>query len=230
MGASFDFKAAHKQIQVHPSEHGLLLFRVADILYHYRVCHFGARFSAYWWQRTGAFLLRLLHGILELRPHRAWLFVDDLLAALRRSDAHAQLALMVMFFAAISAPILWKKVQFQNGLTWCGWRINFLYETIELTPEKTLKLKGQLRELLKARKVKRKLLEQVLGLLIWATSLSPELRSWLAPLYTDLHSPPGCMIFFDLCPCAFVAILPFSIGHQSRAQVSSARHLHATRL
>ena len=44
VGASFDFKAARKQIQVHPSEHGLLLFRVADILYHYRVCHFGARF------------------------------------------------------------------------------------------------------------------------------------------------------------------------------------------
>ena len=95
-----------------------------------------------------------------------YLFVDDLLAALRRSDAHAQLALMVMFFAAISAPILWKKVQFQNGLTWCGWRINFLHETIELTPEKTLKLKGQLHKLLKAGKVKRKLLEQVLDLLI----------------------------------------------------------------
>ena len=143
---------------------------------------------------TGAFLLRLLHGILGLHPHRAWLFVDDLLAALRRSDADAQLALMVMFFAAISAPISWKKVQFQDNLTWCGWRINFLHETIELTPEKTIKLKGQLRELLKAGKVKRKLLEQVLGLLIWATSLSPELRSWLAPLYTDLHSPPGCML------------------------------------
>ena len=99
VGASFDFKAAHKQIQVHPSEHGLLLFRVANTLYHYRVCHFGARFSAYWWQRTGAFLLRLLHGILALHPHRAWLFVDDLLAALHRSDAHAQLALMVVFFA-----------------------------------------------------------------------------------------------------------------------------------
>ena len=160
VGASFDFKAAHKQIQVRPSEHGLLLFRVADILYHYRVCHFGARFSAYWWQRTGAFLLRLLRGILGLRPHRAWLFVDDLLAALRRSDAHAQLALMVMFFAAISAPIFWKKVQFQNGLTWCGWRTNFLHETVELTPEKTIKLKGQLHELLKAGKVKRKLLER----------------------------------------------------------------------
>ena len=39
VGASFDFKAAHKQIQVHPSEHGLLLFRVADILYQYRAAH-----------------------------------------------------------------------------------------------------------------------------------------------------------------------------------------------
>ena len=127
-----------------------------------------------------------------------------------------------MFFAAISAPILWKKVQFQNGLTWCGWRINFLHETIELTPEKTLKLKGQLRELLKAGRVKRKLLEQVLGLLIWATSLSPELRS--GTFGNRLAFAAGLHI------CAFVAILPFSIGHQSRAQVSSARHLHATRL
>ena len=113
IGTSFDFKAAHKQIQVHPSEHGLLLFRFANALYHYRVCHFGARFSAYWWQRTGAFLLRLLHGVLSSHPHTAWLFADDLLAALRRPDAHQQLALMVIFFAAISAPISWKKVQFR---------------------------------------------------------------------------------------------------------------------
>ena len=125
-------------MQVHPSEHGLLLFRFANTLFHYRVCHFGARFSAYWWQRTGAFLLRLLHGIL----------------------------------AAISAPISWKMVQFQDALTWCGWNINFNLETIELTPVKTMKLIQQLRMLLKSGKVKRKLLEQALGLLIWATSLS----------------------------------------------------------
>ena len=126
IGASFDFKAAHKQIQVHPSEHGLLLFRFADTLYHYQVCHFGARFSAYWWQRTGAFLLRLLHGVLSAHPHKAWLFVDDLLAALHRPDAHQQLALIVILFAAIRAPISWKKVQFQNCLEFsaggCAWR------------------------------------------------------------------------------------------------------------
>ena len=85
-------------------------------------------------------------------------------------------------------------VQFQNCLTWCGWSINFSLETIELTPVKTLKLKEQLFALLRSKRIKRKLLEQVFGLLIWATSLSLELRSWLAPLYADLHSPPGCMI------------------------------------
>ena len=85
-------------------------------------------------------------------------------------------------------------MQFQNCLTWCGWSINFSLETIELTPLKTLKLKEQLFALLRSKRIKRKLLEQVLGLLIWATSLSLELRSWLAPLYADLRSPPGCMI------------------------------------
>ena len=223
IGTSFDFKAAHKQIQVHPSEHGLLLFRFANTLYHYRVCHFGARFSAYWWQRTGALLLRLLHGVLSSHPHRAWLFVDDLLAALHRPDAHQQLALMVIFFAAISGPISWKKVQFQNWLTWCGWSINFSLETIELTPLKTLKLKEQLGALLRSKRVKRKLLEQVLGLLIWATSFSLELRSWLAPLYADLHSPPGCMISVQAC-------IPVSTKRQSRAGLARARRLYAARL
>ena len=198
IGASFDFKAAHKQIQVHPRERGLLLFRFADTLYH---CSVPLRSP----------VLRVLVGthwsILTQAATRgvisAPLFVD-LLAALR----HQQLALIVIFFAAVSAPISWKKVQFQNCLTWCGWSINFLLETIELTPLKTLKLKEQLRALLRSKRIKRKLLEQVLGLLIWATSLSLELRSWLAPLYADLHSPPGCMISINarLCP-AFLSAL-----------------------
>ena len=85
-------------------------------------------------------------------------------------------------------------MQLQNCLTWCGWSINFSLETIELTPLKTLKLKEQLFALLRSKRIKRKLLEQVLGLLIWATSLSLELRSWLVPLHADLRSPPGCMI------------------------------------
>ena len=54
-----------------------------------------------------------------------------------RLNPHEQLALTVVFFASISAPISWKKVQFLNDLTWCGWSINFERKTIKLTPLKT---------------------------------------------------------------------------------------------
>ena len=208
IGASFDFKAARKQFQVHPSEHGFTECATSEP----GSPHTGG---------TGAFLLRLLHGV---HPHKAWLFVDDVLAALRRPDARRQLALIVIFFAAISAPISWKKVQFQNCLTWCGWSINFLLETIELTPLKTLKLKEQLHALLRSKRVKRKLLEQVLGLLIWATSLGLELRSWLVPLCADLHSPPGC----DLRKRTPVACFPLSTKRKGYIGLARARHFHAT--
>ena len=53
VGVSLDFKAAHKGMKLQEQDQGCMLFRVADKLYHYVVCHFGARFSAYWWQRLG---------------------------------------------------------------------------------------------------------------------------------------------------------------------------------
>ena len=52
VGASIDFKAAHKQVLKSMAFYSL-----------YRVCHFGGCFSAFWWQRTGAFLLRQVHGL-----------------------------------------------------------------------------------------------------------------------------------------------------------------------
>ena len=76
-------------MQVRPEEHGLLLFAFQGKLYHYRVCHFGGRFSAFWWQRAGAFLLRQVHGLLAWKPRKAFLFMDDLLCALVRDSAPA---------------------------------------------------------------------------------------------------------------------------------------------
>ena len=121
IGASIDFKAAHKQVQVRPEEHGLLLFAFQGKLYHCRVCHFGGRFSALWWQRwqrTGAFLLCQVHGLLAWKPHKAFLFVDDLLCALVRDSAPDMFALVVLFFCAIAAPISWKRCN--SRIAWFG--------------------------------------------------------------------------------------------------------------
>ena len=68
-----------------PQEHGCLLLDVARKLYHHVVCHFGAKFSAYWWPRAGGQMLRIVHALLATYSlatysHCAWLYVDDLLA------------------------------------------------------------------------------------------------------------------------------------------------------
>ena len=46
-GLSLDVQAAHKRIKVRMQDQGTLLFRFAGKLWHYCVCHFGAKFSTY---------------------------------------------------------------------------------------------------------------------------------------------------------------------------------------
>ena len=67
-GLSLDVKSAHKRVAIHPSEQGLVGFAWQGKLYFYKVCPFGATFSAHWWSRLGGFLLRLAHRLLFL-PH-----------------------------------------------------------------------------------------------------------------------------------------------------------------
>ena len=190
---SLDFKAAHKCCKVKPCDQGTLLFRVGGKLYYYTVCHFGARFSAYWWQRTGGLILRCIHALLCNHPHRAWLYVDDLLALLRKGESTEAAALVVALLAALHAPISWKKAQFSTNVTWCGWNFCTLSETVELRQAKLRKLREQLAALQNQSKVPRKALEGMLGLLNWATSLSKHLRPFMAPLYKDLHSAKGTL-------------------------------------
>ena len=191
VAASIDFKAAHKRVKVHSADQGLLLFMFQGVLWRYVVCHFGAKFSAYWWQRVGGLITRLVHHMLASQPHRAWLYVDDLLAALLRASAPDALFLLVALLSCLGAPISWKKACIGDSLIWCGWKFNFAYETVELCEAKRTKLTLQIQVLLSKPKVPRKNLEACIGLLMWATNISQVLRAYVAPLYSLLHSPPG---------------------------------------
>ena len=137
--------------------------------------------------------MRLLHGLLAFAPHRAWLYVDDLFAELHRPSAQEQLAVTTIFLQAILAPMSWKKVHIGNLISWCGWQINLDVDTIALAQAKLDKLCTQLSSIYASKKVLRKTLEQTIGLLVWATAINPHMRPHLAPLYRDLHSPPGAM-------------------------------------
>lgn len=84
-GLSIDIKAAHKRVVIHESECGLLGFSHEGQLYFYRVAPFGAIFSAHWWGRVGAFLVRFLHLLIYIK-HALWLDVDDFLLTQRMDD------------------------------------------------------------------------------------------------------------------------------------------------
>ena len=114
------FKTAHKCNKVHPSEHGTLLFRQGTALYYYTVCHFGARFSAYCWQRTGGLILRCMHALLGRYPHKAWLYVDDLLCMLRTAQSEQGAALIVALLAACSDKLEKSTVQHLRHLVRLG--------------------------------------------------------------------------------------------------------------
>ena len=127
--------------------------------------------------------MRLLHALLSFAPHRAWLYVDDLFAALHRPSAQEQLAIITIFLQAILAPMSWKKVHIGNAISWCGWQINLDVDTIALTQANLDKLCAQLATLHDSKKVLRKTLEQTIGLLVWATAINPHMRPHFAPLY-----------------------------------------------
>ena len=76
--ATFDIKSARKRIVLAEHHQGLVGFTFQGKIFFYRVCPFGATFSAFWWGRLGAWLVRLFHRLIWVQ-HGLWLFVDDFL-------------------------------------------------------------------------------------------------------------------------------------------------------
>ena len=191
---------------MHSSEQGLLLFAFNGTLWRYVVCHFGAKFSAYWWHRGSHYppTPRLLSGP-PTQSLAICQYVDDLLAALIRESAHESLLIMILMLTCLGALISWKKASIGDSLVWCGWRFNFAYETVELCAAKRDKLRLQIQDLLSRSKVPRKDLEACIGLLMWATNISQVLKPYLAPLYRLLTSPPGAN--FSIAPRMWPAFL-----------------------
>ena len=167
---ALDAKAARKRIKVRPSDQGALLFACQGKLYHNTVCHFGAKFSADWWQRLGAQIVRILHSLAKHLPHRAWLCVDDLLILLSKAHLQDSACLVIALLSILGVPISWRRAQLGAHVTltvtWCGRAFQFDRETVHLAAEKLAKLRQQLSDPRRSKKILRKKLESSLGLLM----------------------------------------------------------------
>ena len=138
-------------------------------------------------------MLRIVHALLAAFSHRAWLYVDDLLALLCKHSMPQQVTIITFFLACINAPMSWRKAQLGNIVTWCGWTLHTDLESSHLAIGKLRKLQEQLEKLACSKKIPRKHLERALGLLMWATSTCTQLRPYMAPLYKDMYSGRGTL-------------------------------------
>ena len=205
-GASFDVRSAHKRIAVHPKYRGHLCFQFQSQLFYYRVCPFGAVFSAHFWARLGGIFLRLFHRFCWL-SHAAFLYVDDMFMFQDQQILPLSTACIAILCMLLQLPISWKKCELGEQLIWIGWRINIFSGIVSIPLPKRNRLLDLLRKLQSSSHGPKKVLEQFLGLALWVTQLWPHMRTWLHFLDRDLHSIPASQFSVDpgaweeVCSC-----------------------------
>ena len=116
--------------------------------------------------------LRCTHVALHScqQPHKLWLYVDDLLAALLKCqapphtyDSYADTALHH------PSPSVMGETAIEDYLIWCGWKFCFAMPYLH-------KLCEQVHDLLKHKSVERKALERCLGLAMCSTSIATHMH------------------------------------------------------
>ena len=193
---SLDVKSAHKRIVVRSSERGLLGFTLDNALFFYRVCPFGAVFSASWWSRLSGFLMRLFHRLIYI-AHAGMIYVDDMFFMQDANIMPLTASFLSLFCQAIQIPLSWKKCELSSEVKWIGWYINVATGIITLPEDKRIRMLQLMRDLVSHTRASKKQLEQFIGLAMWATSLFPHMRPWLHSMYTDLHSIPATLYSID---------------------------------
>ena len=198
---SFDVASAHKLIRVKPEEQGLGCFALGNDFFVYRSCYFGAKYSAYWWSRVGAWLVRMLHRFLWI-SHACFLYVDDGLVLVPKDVAPLLASACLAFLTALGVPLSWKKVKLGDELVWIGWRFCFSSGYIQLPDDKSQKILEALSPFCTSgQKVDRKTVERLIGLLLWYPGGAVHLRPWLQALYHLLYKP--LCVFRSVTPHQF---------------------------
>ena len=191
-GFHLDVKAAHKTVRVKESDQGLLGITLpgtadeADKLFFYRVCPFGANFSALWFQRLAGLLLRLMHLWIFAR-HALMGYVDDFLFVQDRESILYSASLLLCFTSIFGVPLSWAKLQLGSSITWIEWTFNFTSGSFHIPQEKVDKLYNLIKEVTRSRRVTSTLLHKLVGLLQWFCQLYKSCKPWLASLFADLH-------------------------------------------
>ena len=209
---TLDVSKAHKRVKVDPSEHGLLLFQLEGVLYHYTVCHFGGTFSAYWWARVASCMHRTLHKLVWA-AHYGFIYVDDWFWALVSKVAPLHASLIICLLVALNCPMSWHKMSLSTCPTWIGFAFNLTEYTVGMPKSKQERIRTFLHAVASSAKMPRKDMEKGVGLLLWASQAFKHLRPWLSEFYHALRC--SCPTLQGLSP-AQVQKLPTLLDESMR--------------
>ena len=187
---SIDIKSAHKRIAVAAEDRGFLGFQFQGKLFFYRVCPFGAVFSAHCWSRLAGALLRLWHRLSWL-SHASFLYVDDFFMFQCAQMLPVSACMICALNIFCQVPISWKKCEIGPSIRWIGWLFDIRTGIVYIPSDKREKLQQLIQKLLSSSQQSRKTVEKFLGLAMWVTQLYPHLRTWLHWVYRDLYSIPA---------------------------------------
>lgn len=183
-GALLDVESAHKLILVQEEDRGMQMFRLGERLFYYRTCHFGAKWSAWWWARSSASLLRLVHIFLHFF-HFTFCYVDDWFFIFRKQHSLDDLLLVIMLLVALGCPLSWKKVRLGRKVSFLGFAVNLNECCLGISAVRADRGISLLLQLQPGMRVTRRFLESTCGLMMWISWIAPHIRPFLADLFRN---------------------------------------------
>ena len=190
---TLDVSKAHRRIKIAPVDQGLLCFWFQDTLFKSKTLNFGARASGYFWARVAGLMVRTLHQVLHIR-HSLFQYVDDILMLLEASTSPIWIGILTVTCIALCIPMSWHKTAWGPQVTWIGWTINVQRWVVSITPDKRAKILHQIQSLLRTTRCDFKMLESLIGRLLWVSTLWESLRPLLGPLYHALMAIPLTLV------------------------------------
>ena len=185
---TIDVKAAHKRIKIACRDGGMAFFQFKGKWYRYKVAHFGASWSAWYWQRLAGALLRVLHVFLGV-PHVALTFVDDTVVMIPSEQALELACLAAMLMEALGVPLSYHKLKVASLVDFIGFRVSMDTFSLGVTGDKRDKLLHFFSQFRKGERMDKLALQKETSRAQWVSEIVPEARPWLGELYRAINKP-----------------------------------------
>ena len=152
---------------------------------------FGVGSAGYWWQRSGAAILRVCHYLIP-RSLALWLllYADDGWATGRGERFDRALLLMLYILDVLNLPISWKKVQGGVQMEWVGYALDVGRFELGITASRARWAAQWLEDKVSEQRVRLGELRQGLGRLQFVANALEHLKPFLGPLFAWASAGP----------------------------------------